>query len=170
MAVLEEAGERLRAPELAAIVRAARSGDLAAFGELVRRFQDMAYGAAYAYLGDHHRAQDAAQEAFVEAFESLQKVREPAAFPGWFRQIVLRRCGRQVRAARGGHAAALPLSDAVVGALPAAEGDPALLAEQHEIEAAVRAAIAALPEHERLATTLYYIADYSQAEVAGFLG
>jgi RNA polymerase sigma factor (sigma-70 family) len=170
MAVVQQAGERPEALDLGSIVDAARAGDLTAFGELVRRFQDMAYGAAYAYLGDHHRAQDAAQEAFVEAFEGLPRLREPAAFPGWFRQIVLRRCGRQVRDARGGHAAPLPLSDAVVGTLRATDADPAHVAEQREVAAAVRAAIAALPQHERLATTLYYIADYSQAEVAEFLG
>jgi RNA polymerase sigma factor (sigma-70 family) len=166
--------QETRAPppalNLAATVRAARAGDLTAFGELVRYFQDMAYGAAYAYLGDHHRAQDAAQEAFLDALEGLQKLREPAAFPGWFRQIVLRRCGRHVRDARRDRAATLPLADLPAGTLQAPNTDPARVAEQHEVEAAVRAAIAALPEHERLATALYYIADYSQAEVAGFLG
>jgi len=150
--------------ELAAIVRAAREGDLAAFGELVRRFQDMAYGAAYAYLGDHHRAQDAAQEAFIEAFESLGRLREPAAFAGWFRQIVLRRCGRQVR---GRSTAAVPLADAE--SVADATADPGRLAETRETQAAVRAAIAALPEHERVATALYYVGDYSQAEIAAFL-
>ncbi len=160
----------LPATSLAATVRAARAGDVTAFGELVQRFQDMAYGAAYAYLGDHHRAQDAAQEAFLEAFEGLQQLREPAAFPGWFRQIVLRRCSRHVRDARRDRAATVSLTDLAAGVLQAPNADPARLAEQREGESAVRAAIAALPEHERLATALYYVADYSQAEIADFLG
>jgi RNA polymerase sigma factor (sigma-70 family) len=158
------------ATNLAATVCAARDGDVTAFGELVRRFQDMAYGIAYAYLGDHHRAQDAAQEAFLEAFEGLQQLREPAAFPGWFRQIVLRRCGWYVRDARRHRASTVSLTHLATGPLQAPNADPAHLAEQREVESAVRAAIAALPEHERLATTLYYVADYSQAEVARFLG
>src|SRR6266508_5803843 len=144
--MLREAGEGRPATELAEVVRAAREGDLAAFGELVRRFQDMAYGAAYAYLGDHHRAQDAAQEAFLEAFEGLPKLLEAAAFPGWFRQIVLRRCGRQVR---GRAAAVVPLTDAALVADAAA--DPGRIAETREVQAAVREAVAALPEHERVA-------------------
>ena len=41
-------------------------------------FQDMAYGAAYAYLGDHHLAQDAAQDAFLEALEGGNR-KSPAA-------------------------------------------------------------------------------------------
>ena len=151
------------AGELVAVVRAAREGDLEAFGELVRRFQDMAYGAAYAYLGDHHRAQDAAQEAFIEALEGLGRLREPAAFPGWFRQIVVRRCGRQVR----GRREAAPLTEVV--AMADGAWDPARLAEAGETRDAVRAAIVALPEHERVATALYYAGDYSQAEIAAFL-
>jgi RNA polymerase sigma factor (sigma-70 family) len=153
---------------VAALVCAARDGDLAAFGDLVRRFQDLAYGLAYAYLGDHHQAQDAAQEAFIEALDGLRRLREPAAFPGWFRQIVLRRCGREVRGARAGPARTLPL--AAAERVVADGSDPAQETERREAAAAVRAAIAALPEPQRLATTLYYIAEYSQSEVAAFLG
>ena len=47
--------------------RGAPAERLAAFGEIVRRFQDMAYGCAYAVLGDFHLAEDAAQEAFLAA-------------------------------------------------------------------------------------------------------
>ncbi|MHC4716789.1 MAG: RNA polymerase sigma factor, partial [Planctomycetota bacterium] len=87
--------------ETAGLVRAAQAGDEEAFGQLVRRFQDMAYGAAYARLGSHHLAEDAAQEAFLEAFVNLPKLRNPAAFPGWFRRVVFRRCSRLARRARG---------------------------------------------------------------------
>ena len=67
---------------------------LAAFGETVRRFQDMAYGCAYAILGDFHLAEDAAQEAFVAAYRQLADLREPKAFAGWLRRIVLTQCNR----------------------------------------------------------------------------
>ena len=68
--------------ELTSLVVRARTGDLAAYAAIVRRFQDMAYGFAYSYLGDFHLAQDASHEAFVEAYRDLAKLREPAAFPG----------------------------------------------------------------------------------------
>ena len=70
---------------------------IAAFGLIVQRFQDMAYGCAYTVLGDFHQAQDAAQEAFLAAFAQLPKLRQPKAFPGWFRQIVLSQCHRLTR-------------------------------------------------------------------------
>jgi len=66
------------------LVRAARAGDLAAFSGIVRKFQDMGYGCAYAILGDFHLAEDVTQEAFIEAYRNLPKLRSAAAFPAWF--------------------------------------------------------------------------------------
>ena len=71
------------------IVTRAREGETEAFGILVRRFQDMAVGYGYSILHDFQLAEDAAQEAFFEAY-TLSKLREPAAFAGWFRRIVFK--------------------------------------------------------------------------------
>src|SRR5260221_12268067 len=73
-----------------------------AFGVIVARFQDLAYGCAYSVLGDVHLAEDAAQEAFLAAWDELRHLREPAAFPGWFRRLVLTQCGRITRRKRSG--------------------------------------------------------------------
>ena len=70
-------------PELITLVNAAKQGDKAAFGQIVTRFQDMAFASAYAMLGDACTAQDAAQEAFIDAYLCLPNLREPAAFPRW---------------------------------------------------------------------------------------
>jgi RNA polymerase sigma-70 factor (ECF subfamily) len=77
------------------LVQRANAGDQAAFAELVRRFQAMAYGYAYSILGDFPLAEDAAQCAFVEAYHKLGDLCEPAAFAGWFRRIVFKKsvCG-----------------------------------------------------------------------------
>ena len=69
-----------------------------AFGELVKRFQDMAYGCAYAVLGDVHLAQDAAQEAFIVAYRHLDQLQVPRAFPGWLKRITLSQCYHLTRA------------------------------------------------------------------------
>src|ERR1044072_3428213 len=71
-----------------------------AFGELVARFQDMAFACAYAVLGDFYLAEDAAQESFITAWQSLQQLRTPEAFPGWLRRVVLTRCNRLTRGKR----------------------------------------------------------------------
>ena len=48
---------------------------LSAFGQIVQRFQDLAYGCAYAILGDFHLAEDAAREAFLAAYRQLPQLR-----------------------------------------------------------------------------------------------
>lgn len=74
----------------AELVLLAQSGDRAAFGELVRRFQTPVYAAALDKLRDGGAAQELAHEAFVRAFTKLDQLRQPAAFPGWVRQIAVR--------------------------------------------------------------------------------
>jgi RNA polymerase sigma-70 factor, ECF subfamily len=53
--------------ELESAVRAAAGGDLDAFGEIVRRFQHMAFGYALSFVRDLGQAEDVVQEAFVAA-------------------------------------------------------------------------------------------------------
>ena len=57
----------------------------------------MAFACAFAVLGDVYLAQDTAQEAFIVAWQKLGQLREPAAFPGWFKRIVLTQCNRLTR-------------------------------------------------------------------------
>jgi len=141
-----------------------RDGNLEAFRVLVMRFQDMAYGYAFSLLGDFHLAQDAAQEAFVEAYRDLRDLREPAAFPGWFRRIVFKQCDRITRK-RKPMEVSLEEATAVPSRLP----DPSGVLERQEVLERVLDAIRALPDHERTVTSLYYIDGYSQNEIAVFL-
>jgi RNA polymerase sigma factor (sigma-70 family) len=136
----------------------------AAFGELVMRFQDMAYGYAYAILGDVHLAQDAAQEAFIAAYQNLDHLREPKAFPVWLRRIVFTQCCRLTRGKR--------LANQSLDTVQLSSSQPTPLAalEAQEMKEQIQAAIQALSEPQRVATVLYYIDGYSQNEVAEFLG
>jgi RNA polymerase sigma factor (sigma-70 family) len=150
--------------DVAELAAAARAGDGEAYGALIERFQQMAYAVAYRHLGDHFLAQDLVQEALIEAFVCLPQLREPAAFPGWFRQIVLRQCTRALRQ-RGVSCASLDA--ARVGLL--AESTPEELALRDEIRTCVRLAIAALPAHERMVVALFYGRRYSHREVSASL-
>lgn len=135
-----------------------------AFGELVIRFQDMAFGCAFAVLGDAYLAQDTAQESFVVAWQKLAQLREPAAFPGWFKRIVLTQCNRLLRCKR---LQVLPL-DAGAHASTDDPG-PHFSAERQDLLTKVLQAINALPENERLVTTLFYVNGYTQADIGEFL-
>ena len=82
---------------LPTLVEAARAGDTRSFGELVKSFQDMAFATCMVRVGDVQLAQDAAQEAFLDAWLNLGQLREPVAFPAWFRRILVKHADRQVR-------------------------------------------------------------------------
>src|SRR4029434_1634052 len=80
------------------LIHLARKSDADAYEIIVRRFQDMAVGYSYSIIRDFQLAEDAAQEDFLEAYRNLDKLKEPAAFPGWFRRIVFKQCDRITRA------------------------------------------------------------------------
>ena len=151
--------------DLVRLIELSGNGDLAAYGYIVRRFQDMAYGYAYALLGDFHLAEDATQEAFVQAYRDLATLREPAAFPGWLRRIVFKYCDRERRRRRT-PTASLDAAREVATANP----DPAESAQTREASAHVLAAIGALPDRERVVTILFHIHGYPQNDIAVFLG
>ena len=136
----------------------------AAFNEIVLRFQDMAFGLAYARLGDFALAQDAAQEAFVTAWRHLDQLRTPEAFPGWFQRIVVTQCHRMTRNRRGETVPFDELRD-----IADEKPGPFEILIRKETRQETLFAVASLPERERIAVTLYYIAEYSTAEIAAFL-
>ncbi|MBI3948011.1 MAG: sigma-70 family RNA polymerase sigma factor [Armatimonadetes bacterium] len=148
---------------LSDLVRRTLAGDTEAFGEVVDRYQDMAFACAYAVLRDRQDAEDAVQDAFITAFTRLGELREPARFPGWLRRIVLTACGRITRRPRLPRA---PMEAA--DEVPSPEGDPAAIAERAERRAELMKALDALPPPCRMATMLFYINGYSVREVAEF--
>src|SRR5947209_14324107 len=107
-----------------AIVAAAGQGDLRALETIVSRFQDMAVATAFAQLSDFHLAQDAVQEAFSQLPALLPQLRDPQAFPRWFRQVV-RTCAARQRRTRRLHAPVAEAAAADLGEDPAVEVEAA---------------------------------------------
>ncbi|MGD0676240.1 MAG: sigma-70 family RNA polymerase sigma factor [Polyangiaceae bacterium] len=70
-------------------VRAAQSGDVAAFGALVQATQAMAYATAWKTVRREADARDAVQDAYLTAFRRLVDLQQPEAFAGWLRRIVI---------------------------------------------------------------------------------
>ncbi|HZO73843.1 MAG TPA: sigma-70 family RNA polymerase sigma factor [Ktedonobacteraceae bacterium] len=152
--------------ELYTLVTAAQGGDLDAFSHIVQRFQGMAYASAYTMLEDAHLAEDATQEAFIEAYLNLSNLREPAAFPGWFRRIVFKQGDRLTR---GKHLPTVPFEPTSIFDIPLDDLDPALLVESRELRDAVRSVVDALPERERIVTLLFYGSGYTLKDIADYL-
>ena len=135
-----------------------------AFCELARIFQDMAYACAYAVLGDFYLAEDAAQEAFLSAWQKLSQLRQPEAFPGWFRRVVLTECSRLIR---GKHLRTIALDEGVN--LHANHTDLQTAIERDELTMAVFTAIKKLSLNERMVVVLFYVKEHSQSDISAFL-
>lgn len=76
--------------EISSLVERAQLGDRIAFGELVKRFEPTVYAVALSRLRNPTEAQELTQEVFLHGMRKLDQLREPAAFPGWLRQITVR--------------------------------------------------------------------------------
>lgn len=147
------------------LVRRAGAGDVAAFVELTRRFQQFAFGSALTLVRDFQQAEDVVQEAFIAAWSALPSLAEPAAFPGWLRGIVRHHAFRLRRRKR---LASVPLAEAE--SLPDETPLPDHILEQRRQANAALAAIAGLPDKLREPATLAFVHDCSQQDVATFLG
>lgn len=147
------------------LIDASRNGDPAAFSRLVERYQDLVAGTAYGWLGDMELARDVTQEVFLEAHLKLDQLREPAAFRGWLKRIVIKQCDRVTRRYDPGLTsleASAPVQDPAAG--------PGKLTGLDEASDRLRLAVEGLPRAERMAVALHYFAEVSGAELAEYLG
>jgi RNA polymerase sigma-70 factor, ECF subfamily len=142
------------------LVARARDGYLDAYELLVQRHSAMAYRVALRLTGDHHDAQDVAQEALIAAWEGLDRFRGESSFSTWLYQIVTRRALNRVT--RGGNARSLDLLPEVAD--PALQ--PAEKAERNLAGGAVTDALLALPLAQRTVIVLHHFEGLSYAEVA----
>ncbi len=146
------------------LVSRARDGYLDAYELLVQRHSAMAYRVALRLCGDHHDAQDIAQEALVAAWENLHRFRADSSFSTWLYQIVTRRALNKVSRGRAAEHA-----DLLEGTADAAAG-PAGQAERNQAVDAVTDALAALPLPQRTVVVLHHFEGLSYAEVATVTG
>ncbi|MFO1476227.1 MAG: sigma-70 family RNA polymerase sigma factor [Verrucomicrobiota bacterium] len=78
-----------RPSDEAELVRKARHGDLGAYDELVRRYQERIYATLYHMTSNHEDANDLAQEAFIKAFQVLKSFKGGSSFYTWIYRIAV---------------------------------------------------------------------------------
>lgn len=150
-------------------VRAAQGGDVEAFNCLVEHYQALAFNVAYRTLGDREEAADATQEAFLSAFRAVRGFRGGGSFRAWLLRIVVNACYDARRHSRRHRAASMEaLADEVgePGWADPQAADPEQEAIGHETRAIVEAALAELPEDQRIAITLVDVQGLSYEEAA----
>jgi RNA polymerase sigma-70 factor (ECF subfamily) len=142
------------------LMLAVRAGDREAFGRLVLRHQQAAWGACYRFVGDPAEAEDLAQQAFLKILEAADRYEPSASFRTYLYRVVTRLCldYREKRRPTVG--------EALSGAQAAVPGPPEAAVERERGEA-VREALLELPVRQRLAVILRYSEGLSLRDVAG---
>jgi RNA polymerase sigma-70 factor (ECF subfamily) len=74
------------------LVARAAAGDASAFHALVERHRAMVYRMAYQFAGNHHDAEDIAQDVFIKVYRGLDRFRHDAQVTSWLYRIVMNAC------------------------------------------------------------------------------
>ncbi len=158
-------------PDEAVLVKRARQGDLGAYDELVRRYQERIYATLYHMTANHEDANDLAQEAFIKAYQALKSFKGGSSFYTWVYRIAVNKTINFLKQRK--NKAHLSLDDLDFNA----EHDPDLvalisdktprreinLAELHE---KLNVALQKLSEPHRLVVTLHDVQGLSHEEIA----
>jgi RNA polymerase sigma-70 factor, ECF subfamily len=151
-----------------ALVERSRRGDAAAYEELVQRYTEMAFRAAYLVTGSAADAEEAAQDAFVKAYRALPRFRAGAPFRPWMLSIVGNEARNRRRAA--GRRAALELRVAQGLGTGGAAPSPEAAAEAAEERRALLRALAVIGDDHRQVVGCRYLLQLSVEETAAALG
>jgi len=146
----------------------AKNGDTRAYGELVRRCRGGVVGVVYRMCGDFALAEEAAQDAFLRAWQHLAGYNPQHTFKSWVYRIAINAALDHLRRARPSASLEdwtdrdIPLPDRTAGPEDS-------LAEREQVEQ-VQKAILALPAASRAVLVLREYGEMSYAEIAAALG
>ena len=158
----------------AQLVHAVLSGDDAAFGILVEKYQKSVHALMWQKIGDFHYAEELTQDTFLRAYQKLSTLRNPSQFLGWLfiiaKRLSLNWLQKQKSAKQLQSLEDTPMEEV-------AQSDYAhYVSEAHEREATehrfeiVKKLLEKLPEGERTVITLHYLGEMTLKEISRFLG
>ncbi len=144
------------------LIAQAKRGDRQAFGELVRAHRAGVVNVVYRMCGDAHLAEDAAQEAFVRAWQGLHGYRPRSPFRNWVYRIAINAARDALRRRRNTvDVESLPLA--------AQNGGPEAALQDKERDELVRRAVMALPPASQAVLVLREYESLSYREIADTL-
>lgn len=143
------------------LVERASRGDRDAFATLAATAVDRCYGLAYRILRDHHRAQDATQQALLGAWRDLPNLRDPSRFEAWLHRLVVHACYVEARSERRW----LAKVNAIRAPEPIAD-HARIVADRDSLERSFRK----LTPEQRAVVVLHHHHGYPLTEIASVLG
>jgi RNA polymerase sigma-70 factor, ECF subfamily len=149
------------------LIHSAQRGDSLAYGELVSRHRDGVVRVVYRMCGDPHLAEEAAQEAFLRAWQHLAGYKTGHSFRAWVYRIALNAALDVLRARKP----TTPLEALAEDRLPleSAGANPEATVEQRQRAERVQQAVMALPAPSRSVLVLREWGGLSYAEIANSL-
>ncbi len=144
------------------LVLRSQEGDLAAFDELVDRWQERLWRHAWRLVGDETAAWDVLQEAWIGISRGITRLEDAAAFPAWAYRITSNKCRDRIRRERRRREAVEAYSDQVRHAEEEASAS-------HERCADLREALSRLCGRDRAILSLRYQEGFDTAEIAEIL-
>jgi RNA polymerase sigma-70 factor (ECF subfamily) len=146
-------------------------GDRAAFGELVRRYQERLYHTVYRLVGNADDAQDVVQDSFLSAYQSLSQFKGNARFFTWLYRIAVNAAISSRRKHRAVLTADLPGAQTLAEPHDESDGhQPGAALERAEDKAALWAALDALSPEHRAVLVLKEIDGQKYETIADLLG
>ena len=142
------------------LVRQALHGSDRAFGEIVRRYQDLLYRHAERMTGRQDDAEDVVQSAFIKAHRNLRKCRDPERVGAWLFRIGANACKDFLKSKR----VTIPF-DQVPG-LPSNDGDPEHDAEMGRVRREIERALQSLPVEQREAFLMKHVEGWSYEQMS----
>jgi RNA polymerase sigma-70 factor (ECF subfamily) len=162
----------LNEPELleSELVERAKRGDVSAYEQIVERYQEPVFRAAYLVTRSAADAQEAAQDAFVKAYAAIGRFRPGSPLRPWLMQIAVNESRNRLRAAGRRQALALALRAAAERQAEGADPSPEAALLTAERRRALLAAVDRLRDDDRLVVSCRFFLDLSERETAEVLG
>jgi RNA polymerase sigma-70 factor, ECF subfamily len=152
--------------EDADLIARARTGDVAAYEAIVRRYQDVAIRTAHLICPETD-ADDAVQDAFLKAYDALPRFREGSPIRPWLLRIVANEARNRRRSAGRRHGLALRVAEAEPSRSAPGPEHIVIAAEQRT---ELLTALATLRDDDREVLGARFLLDLSEAETAETLG
>ncbi len=148
-------------------VRAASSGDAAAFERIVREHQKNVYNLAYKLTGSEQDALDASQDAFLKAYQNLRTFRGESRLSVWLYRLTYNASMDIIKKSHRGRLVSLSADgDGAVPDMPDDGPTPDEQVERRERLEAVREAVLALDEDKRRILLMREYRQMSYADIA----
>ena len=153
------------------LISRAAGGDPSAFQAIVERHRSMVYRVAFQFAGNHHDAEDIAQEVFIKVYRSLTSFRQDAQLTSWMYRIVMNACIDHRRRHRA--ATAAPFSEEAEQKMlntPEERPDPEERAYAGELGQVLECEIGRLPKGQRVVFVMRHHQGMKLGEIADALG